>query len=136
MQCIRAAIRDHEKKTQTRVVFDHSRMPSQCPRYVKICLFRFVQEGLTNSFRHAQAQGQRVFAEEVENGIQVVVSDTGPEISEATHAEHGSHLGLFELRSRIESIGGALTIRSETGLGTTLTAYLPTDGRMANDRWH
>lgn len=125
LDSVRETIREHEMKTRSRVAFDFKELPDECPAYAKICLCRFIQEGLANAFRHAGGQGQSVFVEGDEDGIRAQVSDTGPGMPEVYSAEYGTRLGLIGLRGRIESIRGTFTVSSEVGAGTTLSAWLP-----------
>jgi signal transduction histidine kinase len=117
-------VHDHERRTRTSVCCDLSVLPSDAPQFVKICLFRFVQEGLNNAFRHAEGRGQQIRASSDGKTITVYVIDRGPGIA-LTIALDGVHFGLTGLRDRIESIGGTMTINSKPGEGTRLTAVLP-----------
>jgi signal transduction histidine kinase len=85
------------------------------------CLYRFVQEGLMNSYRHADAQGQKVAASQKDGILTVSISDQGPGFDPATRFGD-EKLGLWGLRCRIASVGGDLKISSQSGLGTTLRA--------------
>lgn len=85
------------------------------------CLYRFVQESLTNSYRHGEARGQKVAAGQSNGMIYVTVSDEGPGFDPATHFGD-EKLGLWGLKCRIASVGGDLKILSQTGKGTTLRA--------------
>lgn len=123
--CLRATVRDHELKTGARATFQFANLPEPCPAYIKICLCRFVQEGLSNAFRHAGGQGQHVSVEGRGDGILAEVSDTGPGIVKKDVADSAAHMGLIGLRGRLESLRGTLTIESRAGGGTTLSAWLP-----------
>jgi signal transduction histidine kinase len=120
-------IREHERRTRTSVAFDSRGLPAEPPRYVKICACRFVQEGLTNAFRHAAGKGQRVSARFDEKTITVEVVDEGPGMLAGEPPERRMRLGLVGLRGRIESIGGTMTVSSRPEGGTRLTARLPVD---------
>jgi len=79
-----------------------------------------VQEGLTNAFRHAGGNGQRVTAGGI-HALEVAVSDGGPGLPADCSSTGG--VGLAGLRARIEGIGGTLGICSAAGKGTRLVAY-------------
>ncbi|MEV4606762.1 sensor histidine kinase, partial [Neorhizobium sp. LMR1-1-1.1] len=44
---------------------------------VKICVYRFLQEGLNNGWRHADGKGQRVEVKLLGSEITVIVQDAG-----------------------------------------------------------
>jgi len=125
--CIRATVRDHELKTNTKVTLWAEHLPEQCLPYVKICLCRFVQEGLYNAYRHAGGRGQCVTIGAHGDGILAEVSDDGPGIVMKEQEDPALHLGLLGLRGRLESLRGTLTIMTKAGGGTTLAAWLPLD---------
>jgi signal transduction histidine kinase len=118
-------IREHERRTRTSVSFQCRELPASAPLYIKICLCRFVQEGLTNAFRHAAGKGQAVAAWSDGTTVTVEVSDEGPGIPEHHTPQRGMRLGLVGLRGRIESIGGTMTVNSHPRGGTRLIACLP-----------
>jgi signal transduction histidine kinase len=79
-----------------------------------------VAEALTNVAKHSRASECRVILERIEGGLLVTVADDGI---------GGAHLakghGLTGLTDRVQAAGGALTVFSEEGSGTTITASLP-----------
>jgi signal transduction histidine kinase len=78
-----------------------------------------------NAFRHAGAKEQCVSAWADHATVSVEVSDRGPGMSTDAAPKDRARLGLAGLRSRIESIGGSLTISSCPARGTRLAACLP-----------
>lgn len=120
------AIGAHERRTGTTVARRVDPAPpldDVTPHPTLICLYRFVQEGLMNVFRHAGGIGQAVFCGVVEGRLVVSVSDEGPGFDMA----QGLGLGLPGLRERIESIGGEFRVESAPGRGTCLTLTLAPD---------
>jgi len=122
-EALGSVIREHEKRTRTKVDRKLCDLPADVPHFVKICMLRFVQEGLTNAFRHASGIGQEVLATADRQMVSVEVVDRGPGIPQTVPA--GLHLGLTLLRDRIESIGGTMVIESSPSWGTRLTAKFP-----------
>jgi signal transduction histidine kinase len=118
-------IREHRRRTRTEVSFDSPCLPGDVPRFVKICLCRFVQEGLTNALRHAGGKGQAVAAWSDGAFITVEVSDRGPGMPPEGTAADRVGLGLVGLRGRIESVGGTMTVDRHPEGGTRLTTCLP-----------
>jgi len=118
---IERAIKMHESRSGTKVASTVVSEDIDIPAALKICLFRFVQEGLNNAYRHAGGNGQEVWCEMSRAHMKVVVSDRGPPqgfVKPATRT--GGGMGLQGLRQRIESLGGSLQIVT-AGAGTKLT---------------
>jgi signal transduction histidine kinase len=118
-------VREHERRTGSRVAIELGPLPEQAPLPVKIAAFRLTQEALNNAWRHAAGAGQRLAASV--NGdaeLLLAISDTGPGLREPlTNA--GEHLGLLGMRERVESLGGHFQIESAPGRGTRISARLP-----------
>ncbi|MFN3546450.1 MAG: sensor histidine kinase [Mesorhizobium sp.] len=125
-EIIRQVARAHERRTGTTVRLNLAEIREAINPPEKICIYRFVQESLTNSFRHAGGSGQ-VVALRVEDGALVIeVSDEGPGFDLA--ALRPESLGLAGLRDRIESIGGTFEVETSPS-GTLLRMVLSIDGR-------
>jgi signal transduction histidine kinase len=93
---------------------------------VKICLYRFVQEGLSNAWRYADAKGQEVRLTCDKTGhLSLVVGDRGPGFSGSpADTESGGGMGLSGLQDRVESLGGTFAMRDRPGGGAELTMEL------------
>nr|WP_091576175.1 sensor histidine kinase [Mesorhizobium qingshengii] len=115
---LRLAVAEHERRTASSVSLA---LPTQLPEpgaSEKISIYRFVQEGLNNAWRHGQGKDQAVKAGTKSGKLFVTVSDGGPGFDPA----RSEGLGLAGLRERIESIGG----RFETVSGPKGTRLLIT----------
>lgn len=116
------AARRHERRTRTTVALDLDDLPDDVAPAIKSSLYRLVQEGLSNAFRHAKGQGQRVTARAVDRQLMVTVEDQGDGFGAIDpFAGHGGQ-GLIGLRDRIEGIGGEFLIENRPGGGTCLSA--------------
>jgi signal transduction histidine kinase len=116
---------EHERRTSTRVSCEFPTGSIDLPHTTKLCLCRFVQEGLSNAFKHAGGLGQTVSASWTDKSIEVAVGDAGPGLNSALGKGKRPALGLIGLHNRLESLGGRLTIAGQVGGGTRLTALLP-----------
>jgi signal transduction histidine kinase len=87
----------------------------------QIEIFRIVQEGLANARRHADARRAWVAIGERSGKRFVQVRDDGDGFTPET-TEGGQ--GLRNIRERASSIGGALSLRSAPGRGTSLEVVL------------
>jgi signal transduction histidine kinase len=118
------AVRAHEQRTGTSVELSLSGPIKPLPPSAKICIYRFVQEALNNSYRHGGGKGQRV--EQTSEGglVGVEVIDGGPGFDPA--AVRPESLGLAGLRERVESLGGRFSIESSDG-GTRVKMSIRTE---------
>ncbi|WP_162911185.1 sensor histidine kinase [Shinella zoogloeoides] len=124
-EAIRLAAERHENLTGTRVDVVFGDLPEHVTGALKICIYRIVQESLSNAFKHAGGAGQRVRAELRGANIGLQISDSGGLASECrSPAGDGSRLGLRGIQSRVETFSGTLVIRSDAG-GTVVDVELP-----------
>jgi hypothetical protein len=121
------AVLRHERRTQTTVERQIAGLPSALAPSVKVCLYRFTQEGLNNAYRHANGKGQKLTIKLAGNEILAEVADEGPGAAEAK--SKSDRLGLAGLRERAEAAGGRLEIVSLPGRGTKLMLRLPASKR-------
>jgi signal transduction histidine kinase len=112
----------HEQRTGLRIHKELFDLPADVEKSVKISLYRMVQEGLNNAFRHAPVSRVTIRARFDGKKLQVDVADTGAGFDPKAPGKTISGLGLPGLRKRIESIGGSFEVNSKLGEGTTLTA--------------
>jgi signal transduction histidine kinase len=91
------------------------------------CIYRVVQEALTNCARHANAESVRVSVAAEDENIIVVVHDDG-EGFVVESAKGG--LGLLSIRERVEALNGKLRISSLLHKGTVLEVAIPTGVRV------
>jgi signal transduction histidine kinase len=89
----------------------------------QIELFRIVQEGLANARKHAGAKHAWVQIGERSGARYVSVRDDGAGFEVV---DGGAGQGLSNMRERAASIGGALSLRSAPGSGTSLEVLLRT----------
>jgi signal transduction histidine kinase len=90
------------------------------PARVKAAAYFIACEGLTNAVKHASASKVVVSAAQANGTLVVSVADDG-----IGGAGKRDGTGLSGLSDRVVAQGGTLTIESEPGKGTTLTAELP-----------
>jgi len=97
----------------------------EVPHLVSIAIYRIVQEGLSNSTKHAGADLIRVAVEELDDGIRLIVSDNGKGFETDDRATRGSDppgMGLQSMRERVEATGGLFDITSDPDKGTSIRA--------------
>jgi len=87
-------------------------------------LFRILQEALTNVARHSGATRVEVTLEQASHLVYLDVTDNGKGLPETVHPGQDS-LGILGMRERALLLGGFIELKSETGKGTKLTAWVP-----------
>jgi signal transduction histidine kinase len=97
---------------------------------VNICLYRILQEALTNVARHAGASQVQVRLLRDATRVSLIVADNGRglrrDVRRSVH-NRPEGIGLLGMRERLEMLGGRLEVESESGRGTRVTAHLPVE---------
>jgi signal transduction histidine kinase len=88
----------------------------------RTCIYRVVQEALTNCARHAKAGHVLVSLRADEPGVEVIVRDDG--IGFNASAARGG-LGLLGMQERVQELDGKVEITSNRNGGTTIRVELP-----------
>ncbi|HTP34325.1 MAG TPA: sensor histidine kinase [Candidatus Acidoferrales bacterium] len=113
--------REISRRSEIEVDVDSDHVPEDLPDEYNICIYRLVQEALTNAVRHSGARNAKVAVERPAGAILVRVHDDG----------HGFDpgrtrgLGLVGMEERVKRLGGTFSVESVSGTGTTLSAELP-----------
>ena len=95
----------------------------------EIALLRAAQESLANVRKHARATGVTVTLSYMNDVTVLDIQDDGVgfvSLAESEAAPEGG-VGLRAMRERVEKIGGAVSVESVPGQGTTVVAHLPVD---------
>ncbi|MES1205559.1 MAG: PAS domain S-box protein [Pseudomonadota bacterium] len=100
-----------------------ARMP-RLPEAIEIALYRVTQEALTNAAKHATPKAVSVLIHRNPNVVRLVVEDDGRGFDVAA-AQSDTQLGLVGMRERAHLVGGAMTVESSPGRGTTICVTVP-----------
>ena len=94
-----------------------------------MALFRIAQEALNNIGKHSKATMAGVNLSVIGKNIVLSVNDNGVGFNlNGERRAPGRGFGLGNMRQRAESVGGAITIVSTRGAGTTLSVTVPSSG--------
>lgn len=124
----RRAVAAHLRPTGCPVALAYTGLPDpEVDDSLRICLYRFLQETLSNATRHAPGAEVRVDVEVTPDRLTATVRDDGPGFDARTARvpRPDGGLGLAGLRDRAESIGGAVRLETTPGAGTRLVLTLP-----------
>ena len=95
---------------------------------VRMLVFRSIQELLFNVVKHALVKTALVRLERADGCLTVSVTDNGKGFDVAavgSSSEKTTGLGLLSIKERVHAMGGAFTIESSPGTGSTLTLSIP-----------
>lgn len=103
----------------------------------RTCIYRIVQEALTNCAKHARAKNVLVTVRGGEESVDAVIADDGVGFNAAGRA---GGLGLLGIEERVQELEGQVRILSQPGRGTTLRVHLPVKpspaaGRSSEGTW-
>jgi PAS domain S-box-containing protein len=112
--------REQTERTRIPILYQGQDIPG-LPDEISISLYRFVQEGLTNVLKHAQASQAKVKLQYKKGEISISVSDNGRGMEDPMRRG----MGLDGIRERLKLLDGRLETHSTKGRGTRLVAYVP-----------
>jgi signal transduction histidine kinase len=94
---------------------------------IRIVLYQGVRELLTNIVKHADASRIEVRIVKRNTQISIIVEDDGIglNLSKLTPERNKGGFGIFNIRERLEYLGGNLNIQSKPNKGTCVTMSIP-----------
>jgi signal transduction histidine kinase len=95
---------------------------------IRILLFKSLRELLTNIVKHARAHSTKVLLKNEDGNIRIVVEDDGVGFDISgfrSKISKAGGFGLFNIRERLEYLGGHLEVVSKPGHGTQITLTAP-----------
>lgn len=130
VRAIQSECIDLSARTGVAVIFTPKNVPDNIPKDIALSVYRIIQEGLTNIFKHADVKNAYVFLEGLDDRLLLNVRDTG------VGFEHGkigqlATLGLGSIRERARLVDGRSSIISSPGKGTTIEVSIPLKGGVA-----
>jgi signal transduction histidine kinase len=93
---------------------------NRAPAAVEACVYFVCAEALTNVIKHASATRIDIDVGRQDGHLRASITDDG-----AGGADPSSGTGLRGLADRVEALGGAVTVTSVDGDGTTVVATVP-----------
>ena len=118
-------LRGFSKRTGIRAQLTHERMDERLPAEVEVCIYRVVQEALTNVAKHSRATSCTVRLVRRDDAVQLAVEDDGRGVEAASDGVPGRGLGVIGMRERAASLSGTFSITTREEGGTRVTVRLP-----------
>jgi signal transduction histidine kinase len=98
------------------------------PEAHRTCIYRVVQEALTNALKHSGGSVIEVRVKMSEGYVRTWVTDDGRGFQSSLEKRKGAgtpSLGLLGMEERVRELGGELRIHTGPGRGTSLEIVLP-----------
>ncbi len=115
---------EFSEQQKVEIDFSHSDVPRTVPKEVSLSLFRVLQEALQNAVKHSGVRHIKVELRGTPEEIRLTVTDSGIGF-DWRDAMRGRGLGLISMRERMLLVSGEISIKSQTGSGTTIHARVP-----------
>lgn len=114
---------DHSIPTR----FHDDGQPKPLDEKFRVVLFQAVRELLFNVVKHAAASHAQVMTRRDADALRIIIEDDGKGFAPNSNSplDRMKAFGLFNIRERLEYLGGHMKIRSEPGLGTRITLMAP-----------
>lgn len=114
-------IRNINGSTKIQFDFKHNIKDVRFEEEIEMGLYRTLQELIKNIITHSKASKADVLIIMKNNGLSIEISDNGVGIAKGTVASPKSGgIGLRNMRSRVEYLGGEFRIENKTGKGTLI----------------
>ena len=111
------------------VTFTPTRVPNSFSHDIALSLYRLTQEGLRNVAKHAKAKAVAITLSVDKVNLTLAIQDNGIGFDPAKETKTRG-LGLTSMAERVRHINGQLSITSQPGQGTCITATIPLTGDL------
>ena len=115
-------VRDLTRRSGLDIALDVQGNLEVLPEPHRTCVFRSIQEALTNCIRHAEARSIEVNVTGHADQLAVSVTDDGIGFDPARRRDG---LGLRGIEERVRELHGTMTVGRAAARGTTLEIHLP-----------
>jgi signal transduction histidine kinase len=114
-------VRDFRRRANIRVDLRLDGDFDSLPDQHRTCVYRIVQEALTNCARHSKAKEAQITLANRGHRLDLVVADNGVGLDPS----RAWGMGLLGIEERVRELGGTFEVRGGSEGGTTLTVMLP-----------
>ena len=126
---IRSYAQEWQKRTGIRVHVDIDESLGRLPEAIELSLFRIVQEGLNNVWKHADATEVTIQVQHSSaRMLSITIADNGqglPQDFDLAAASRAGHYGLLGISERVALLGGRLTLKNGPHGGLLIHVEVP-----------
>jgi signal transduction histidine kinase len=126
-------LRRFSTRTGIRAELLQEGMEDRLATEIETCVYRIVQEALTNVARHSHASSCRLYLQRLAHTVLLTIEDDGQGFSADHEPVAGRGLGLLGIQERVSGFRGTFRLEAEAGKGTRLTVELPALPRAPAD---
>ncbi len=116
-------VNEHSVEGQAQIVFHSNVKFKRLAPILENVIYRIVQEGLTNAFRHSKSELVRIILRQRGSKLRIKIQDWGTGFDLKT--VQGTGFGLAGIRERARLLGGKYRIESRPSQGTRIVVELP-----------
>lgn len=126
-EALKKTVAEWSERTGVRADFTVTGPAEALHEEMEATLLRIVQEALSNASRHADAARLGVTLSYMQGEVALDVRDDGRGFDPLTPVQRSGSggFGLDGMRARAERVAGSLTVESEPGGGTAVSARVP-----------
>jgi len=118
------SIENLKKKTDLTISLHYEKLPEIAQDKI-INIYRMVQEIIHNTIKHSKADKLFINLDAHDNKLEIVTVDNGMGFDHRSEIQENKGLGLRNLFSRTEIMGGNMYLDSEAGKGVKYTFEIP-----------
>jgi signal transduction histidine kinase len=115
--------REFSRHTGVPTVVQVDGVVDDLPEAHRTCIYRVVQEALTNCAKHAQAKNVTVSVRGGTGAVELMIQDDGVGFVPGVSSRSG--LGLLGIKERVQELDGTVDIISAPRRGTTVRVSIP-----------
>ncbi len=134
---LRAATTEFAARTGVALKLSCVELTARLPAETELALYRILQEALKNLEQHARARHVTVNLTKPGDFVQLNIANDGIGFDAKHHAVRRKgkrDLGLLGMRERAAYVGGTLTVKSGTRVGTEIEVRIPLGNIAAKER--
>lgn len=125
VKAVRRLVDEFSARTGIKSTYVHKDPITALPAELTICIYRVVQESLSNIARHAQASHVEVELICEDDVVSLSVRDNGVGFDVEQPGKAGGHLGLLSMKERVRLAKGKLDVASSPTHGTQIRVDIP-----------
>jgi two-component system CheB/CheR fusion protein len=124
---LRAMVHEFRQREQMPATYSESNVPENLPQAVATALYRIAQEALRNITKHAGETHVKLSLMGENGNVRMQVRDFGAGFDQDSDDYPTTGLGLVSMEERARIAGGALSVKSALGEGTSIAVEIPLD---------